>query len=1049
MKSKVNHSCIRSLIITVCFLALFPITMYAQNMSVSGVVVDNSNGDELIGVSVTEKGTTNGTVTDLNGKFNLTVQQGATLTFSYVGYSVINLPATSNMDVRLRENATLDEVVVVGYGIQKKSVVTGAISGVKADDLGKVSPTRVDNVLRGQVSGVSITQSSGQPGDGSKVRIRGIGTINNSDPLYIVDGMPVDAGIDYLNPADIESVEILKDAASAAIYGTRGANGVILVTTKTGQKGKASVSYNFSYGWQRPWRHRDVLNADQYKELVSEMGGVFDANSPNANTNWQKEIFNNDAPVVNHQLSVSGGSDKGNYFASFGYFSQDGIVGGNYNRSNYDRYSIRVNNNYTIFDDKETRKFLSKLTMGINASYSRMKSIGLTTNSEYGGILGNALMAPPIFPVIASEANQLAYAADKDRHTGIKDGNGQYYHIFGDNTNEIVNPLATLNTPGKRRNEDKFITNFWAELELYKGLKFKSSYGADFNFWGIDYSSGEYYISRTDKLTESRVSSEMNRGFKWQIENTLTYNFSLNKEHNFTILLGQSAMAYRFRNLKGETTNLLDPSLPNIDASTTSMMNRRLEGQMNPTHSLASYFGRLSYNFGERYMLEATVRRDGSSNFGPSHKWATFPSLSAGWNVTNEGFMEGKAPWLSSLKLRASWGINGNEFIPPFNYTYLIEPGANYPLGTGGEMVAGVAPKGYANEGTKWEKSEQLDFGFDSRFLDGALSFTFDWFKKKTNGMLMLMTAPNYTGAKLPYANVGDMQNSGVEMDLSYRFAVSNINFRVGANASYVKNELLQLGNDEGWQNYEGSGVGTITRAQNGLPFPFFYGKKTNGIFQNQAEVDAYVNKDGNKLQPKAVPGDVRFVDVDGDGVIGDGDRTMIGKGMPDWTVGFNLYVDYKGFDLSANLQGTIGNDVFDATRRPQVTYLNLPSYTLGRWTGEGTSNKYPRLSSDENGNWDSSDLYVHDASFIRLRTLQLGYTLPKGLLRKAYIQNLRLHVSAENLFTITSYKGSDPEISTGTAFDSDIPSGGTSIGVDRGIYPQARTFSIGASVTF
>lgn len=1024
----------------VCFLALFSITMNAQNTIASGVVLDDKTGDELIGVSVVEKGTTNGALSDLNGKFSLSVKPGAILTFSYVGYVILEQPATSNMVVKLREKSTsLDEVVVVGYGVQKKSVVTAAISGVKAEDISKVAPTRIDNVLRGQVSGVSITQQSGQPGDGSKVRVRGIGTINNSDPLYIIDGMPVEAGIDYLNPADIESVEVLKDAASAAIYGTRGANGVILVTTKSGKSGKATISYNVSYGWQRPWKHRDVLNGEQYLELVGEMGGTFPSNTPNADTDWQKEIFNNDAPIINHQVSVSGGNDKGNYFLSFGYFSQDGIVGGNYDRSNYDRYSVRLNNSYTLFDEQKTRKFITKLRVGFNASYSRMKSIGLSTNDEYGGILGNALMAPPIFPTIASEADQAIYAADQDKKYGVKNSAGQYYYIFGDATNEIVNPLATLNTPGSHRNEDKFITNLWAELDLYKGLKFKSSYGADFNFWGVDYSSGEYYLSRANRLTESRVSSEMNRGFTWQIENTLTYNTTLNDIHSFTLLLGQSAMAYRYRDLRGEATNLLDPSLPNIDASTSSITDRRLEGQLHPKHSLASYFGRLSYNYGERYMAEVTVRRDGSSNFGPKHKWATFPSVSAGWNISNEKFMEGKIPWLSSLKLRGSWGINGNENIPPFNYTYLIDPGANYPLGTSESMIAGIAPSSYANPNTKWEKSNQIDLGFDSRYLDGALSFSFDWFKKKTKGMLMLMTLPNYIGANAPYANVGDMQNSGVEFDLSYQFSFSDIKFRIGANASYIKNELIKLGNKEGAQNYDGSGVGTISRAQNGFPFPFFYGKKTNGIFQNQAEIDAYVNKDGTKIQPNAVPGDMRFVDVNQDGKIDDSDRTKIGKGMPDWTYGFNFYAEYKGIDLSANIQGTIGNDIFDATRRTQLTYINLPSYTLNRWHGEGTSNKYPRLAKDDNGNWDSSDLYVHNGSFLRMRTLQLGYTLPKNIINKIYMQNLRVYVSAENLFTITSYDGSDPEIS----------SGGTSIGIDRGIYPQARTFSIGANVTF
>lgn len=1044
MIKKVNRSYIKSILFTVALSILCPAMAIAQVITAMGTVIDSETDEPLIGVSVGEKGTTNGVLTDLDGTFSIKVKDGATLTFNYIGYTNQDLPAKTNMVVKLKPSATsLDEVMVVGYGVQKKSVVTAAISSVKADDLAKSSPTRVDNILRGQVSGVSITQQSGQPGDGSKVRIRGIGTINNSDPLYIVDGMPIESGIDFLNPADIESVEVLKDAASAAIYGTRGANGVILVTTKKGKIGKAIVNYNFSYGWQRPWRHRKVLNGEQYMELVNEMnsGNAFPENVVNHNTDWQKEVFYNDAPVVNHQLSVSGGNDKGNYFLSFGYFSQDGIIGGNYNRSNYDRYTFRTNSNYTLFDDKDSRKFLNKLQVGVNISYSRIKSVGLTTNSEYSGILGNALMAPPIFPVIATEADQLAYAKDIDRQYGVKNSNDQYYYIFGDATNEIVNPLATLNTPGTHKNEDKFIASLWAELDVWDNLKFKTSYGADYNFWGEDYSSGRFYINRTDKLEKSRVTSSMNRDVTWQVENTITYNNTFADKHNVTVLLGQSAKHYKVRTISGEASDLFSPSLPNIDASLTNPTQRTLRGQLEPTHSLASYFGRLSYNFDERYMAEITVRRDGSSRFGGNNKWANFPSVSFGWNLKNEKFMQNTMDWMTSFKLRGSWGKNGNENIPDFNYLSLVGPGHNYPLGGGGnsEFNPGIAPTYYPNPNTRWEESEQLDLGFDSRFLNGALSFSFDWFSKKTNGMLMRMSIPQYTGALAPYANVGDMENKGVEMDASYQFAVSDFHIRVGANASYIKNKLVKLGNEEGWENYDGSGVGTISRGQNGLPFPYFYGKKTAGVFQNQAQVDAYVNAKGEKIQPNAVPGDVIFVDIDGDGVITDNDRTMIGKGMPDWTLGFNLSVEYKGFDLTANLQGTLGNDIYDATRRIQLTTINMPSYTLDRWHGEGTSNKYPRLAKDLNGNWDSSDLYVKDGSFLRMRTLQLGYTLPKYIIKKMYLQNFRVFTSFENLFTITSYDGSDPEVS----------SGGTSTGIDRGVYPQPRTFSIGANITF
>lgn len=1023
------------------FLFLLPLSISAQTKVIKGKVADKSSGEILIGVTIQEKGTQQATVTNVDGNFSINVNEGATLIFRYMGYKELELPATNNMDVKMETSvSSLDEVVVVGYGVQKKSVVTAAISGVKAEDLGKMSPSRIDNVLRGQVSGVSITQQSGQPGEGSRVRIRGVGTINDSNPLYIVDGMPVEEGIDYLNPADVESIEILKDAASAAIYGTRGANGVILVTTKKGKKGKATINYNMSYGWQNTWKKRDVLNAEEYKMIMSEIGNVIDPSLENNNTDWQKEVFNKNAPVTSHQLNVSGGTDMSSYFLSFGYFNQEGIVGGNFKRSNYDRYTLRLNNDYVLLDEKD-RNFLNKLKVGVSASYSRTKSTGVTTNDQYGGILAHAIMAPPIFPVIADAASQTAYAKDDAQKYGIKNPDGDYYYIFGSQTNEIVNPIASLSLPGIKKSEDKFIASFWAELSLYKDLVLKSSYGSDLYFWENNYATDRYYLSPTNFKDRSEVLSAMNRRAAWQIENTLRYHFSVNQKHNITFLLGQSAKASRNRVLEGTAYALLDPSLGSIDATTVAS-DSRATGRIEAFHKLASYFGRINYDYNELYMAEFTIRRDGSSNFGSNNRWANFPSVSVGWNVTNEKFMQNRPQWLSSLKVRGSWGINGNENIQAFNYAYFVKPGQNYPLGLEGktEMTPGIAPESYSNPSTKWEESEQLDFGFDSSLLAGALTFSFDWFKKKTNGMLMQMALPEYLGANTPYANVGDMQNSGVEFDLGYRFRVSDFNFKVGANASYVKNKLIKLGNEEGWANYDGaSTIGTISRAQNGAPFPFFYGMATNGVFQNQQQIDAYVNNEGTKLQPNASPGDVIFVDVNKDGIIDDNDKTRIGKGMPDWTYGFNLQMDWKGFDLSANFQGTIGNDIFDATRRTDISIANLPSYTLGRWHGEGTSNKYPRLINGANNNWISSDLYVKNGSFLRLRTLQIGYSLPQNLIKKAFIRNLRFFASAENLLTITSYEGYDPEIS----------SGGTSLGIDRGIYPQPRTFSIGANITF
>lgn len=456
--------------------------------------------------------------------------------------------------------------------------------------------------------------------------------------------------------------------------------------------------------------------------------------------------------------------------------------------------------------------------------------------------------------------------------------------------------------------------------------------------------------------------------------------------------------------------------------------------------TLASLFGRVSYNYDERYLFQATVRRDGSSRFGANHHYAVFPSFSLGWNITNEKFMKDRPSWLTSSKLRMSWGKNGNENIGNFRYTVLTSSGNSYIFGSGENLVNGVKASGLPNPDLKWEESEQLDFGLDLGFFDYALSFTVDYYKKKTNGMLMEMNIPSYVGEAKPLGNVGKMENSGLEFDVSYKFRTGDWNLRFGGNISYLKNKLLEYGNDSGWANLDSfQGVGTITRAQNDKPFPYFYGYKTAGIFQNLNDVNSYTNSNKELIQPNAVPGDVRFVDVNGDGKITDADRTDIGKGMPDFTYGFNMTASWRNFDLNMFWQGTIGNDIYDATRRADIVSSNLPSWMLNRWTGEGTSNKYPRFVLGDNVNWQSSDLYVYDGSYLRLKNIQLGYTLPKNLTNKAFISSLRLYVAAENLLTFTKYHGFDPEIS----------SGGTSLGIDRGVYPQAKTFTVGVNLAF
>ena len=983
-------------LLVIVFLWCTAFSVFAQDIQIKGVVVSGGDNLPLPGVNVVVKGTSIGTITDLDGQFSFAVPAKSMLSITYIGYKPLEVAADGSklMNITLQEDTeTLDEVVVVGYGVQKKSVVTAAISRVTAEDLNNTTPSRIEDALKGKVSGVQITQSSGQPGADSKVRIRGVGTVNNSEPLYIVDGMPVDGGINYLNPTDIQSVEILKDAASAAIYGARAANGVILVTTKSGVSGKTNITYDFTYGLQNPWKKRSVLNATEYMTLMNEVA-VNDGNAPKylpeqiasagKGTDWQDETFNYDAPVQSHQVSVNGGSDKIVYFLSLGYFDQEGIVGGNYGKSNYNRWSLRTNSTYNVFETKD-RSFLNKMRVGVNISYARAKSSGIETNSEYGSILGSALAFDPTVPVYATNPESVLASYPH----AVKDKDGKVYTIPAGGFQEIANPVGMLNAPtSSTLNEDKFVASFWGELDLYEGLKFKSSYGADLAFWGNDGYTFPYFLATQGKnITQSSVFSNMHRGFTWQVENTLTYTKTFDDKHNLTVLLGQSAKEYTLRELYGDDYDLLEtnPDKANINSAIADRDEERVAGGTGgfSNQTLASYFGRIDYNFDERYMIQATVRRDGSSNFGPNHKWAVFPSVSLGWNVTNEAFMDSRPDWFSNLKLRASWGKNGNERIGQFRYTSLMDGGQNYYFGSGDHatMQYGSSPSKIANPDVKWEESEQLDLGFESRFFNNSLTFGFDYFKKKTNGMLMDQPIPAYVGKGAPIANAGDMQNWGLEFESTYKLKINDFSFNVGANASYLNNKLIKLGNASGEAIYAdagASGVGSYVKGRNGEVYPYFYGYKTGGILQNQQQADEYNSKYGEKAQP----GDVIFLDIAGeksntpDGKITDADKTKIGKGMPDWTFGLSLGADWKGFDLNLFFQGTAGNDVFDFSQRGDIQAMNRPSWMLDRWIGEGTSNKIPRMTAvNPNRNWRSSDLYIKDGSYVRLKTIQLGYS--------------------------------------------------------------------------
>ncbi len=1033
---------------------------------VKGTVTDTS-GEPVIGAGVIVEGTTIGTTVDIDGTFVITgaVPSDAVLVVSSIGYKTVRVPVGGgSLDIILEEDTEmLEETVVVGYGVQKKSVVTASISRVDGDDLNVVKASSINDALKGKVSGVQITQTSGQPGAGSAIKIRGVGTVNSSDPLYIVDGMPVDGGIDYLSPTDIQSVEILKDAASAAIYGARAANGVVLVTTRGGKKGQATVTYNGSYGFQNPWKKKEVLNASEYMIIMNE-ARVNDGGTPlytmdeiakaGKGTDWQDEVFNYNAPVQQHQVSVSGGSDKAQYFLSFGAYDQEGIVGGNYGKSNYKRYSIRSNNTYVPYEVTD-RNFLNKITLTANVGYSRIVSSSIEANTEYGSVLGSALAFNPNIPVFADDATAAQILADHP--TAIVSKDGKVYSLPPSGYQELSNPVAALATnEGSVGNSDKFVATFSGEVNVLPGLTFKSSFGTDLSFWGSDGYTFPYYRSAMRYAENSSVWSSMNRGYRWQVENVLSYHESFGR-HNISAVLGQSAMSYQYRYLSGNDYTLLetDPLKANIDSAIGDREEERVSGGTggNDYTRLASYFARFDYNYDERYMLELTIRRDGSSHFGPQNKWAVFPAASLGWNISNEPFFRDLGQnVVNLLKLRASWGKNGNEAIGNFRYASLMDGGQNYYYGGGydqatasktGSMQYGASPGALANPTISWEESEQLDLGLDARLFNDRLSFGFDYFKKDTHGMLQTQPIPSYVGQSAPMANLGEMTNWGLEFELGWSHQVGDFHYSINGNATFLRNKLINLGNASGETVYESagaSGVGDFIKGQNGEVWPYFYGYKTDGIFQNWGEVNSYVNDKGELLQPAAQPGDVRFVDYNKDGSINDSDRTKIGKGMADWTYGLTFAAEYKGFDFNVFFQGSLGNDIYDFSIRGDIPAMNRPAWILDRWIGEGTSNRLPRMTNaNPNTNWRSSDLYIKDGSYMRVKTAQLGYTIPANLLKRMHISNLRVFVAAENLFTFTKYDGFDPEIASNGYYYT---------GVDKGCYPQARTITLGATIT-
>lgn len=1018
--------------ITLLLGILCSISVFAQKFDVQGVITDPSN-ISIPGAAVIINGDeSSGVITDLDGRFVIKANVGDVLTISCIGYTDAEYTVKSSdrhITIVLKEAfEALDELVVVGYGVQKKSVMTSAVSRVTGETLDEGHPTNVQNALKGKVSGVQIISNSGQPGADSKILIRGVSTTGNSDPLYIIDGVTSEVGINHLNPSDIASIEVLKDAASAAIYGARGANGVVLVTTKDGVKGQQSINYEFTYGIQNPAHMADLCNSEEYQMLLNEqaVNSGLEAYFPTkltTDTDWQAVLQRKNAPVVNHRLSASGGDERSNYFVSFGYVNQKGVFASEY--SGYERYNIRAKYNNTILEAKD-RKFLNKITLGVNANYSRASINGTDINNdEGGGIVASMNMLPPTEPVYQTDPDILA-KYDIEYPNRILATDGQSYNII--EMREICNPLAELSA---RHNQIRvpvhFGINATVNADLLPGLSFKTTMSVSNGVTTDRRITPVYDLNATNKNIISEVVDSKSDSRYYQWDNVLTYSKTFGK-HSIGAMAGTSISSYTASWITGTDYDISFSSLDKafIDSATAAEESSKVSSSAYD-HRIASVFARVNYNYDEKYLLEAVVRRDGSSNFSNKNKYAVFPSFSAGWVLTKEDFMSGAKGWLNFAKLRASWGQNGNENIGAFQYTTTMSKGSAV---VDGKVYTSMLPGGYANADLKWETSEQLDLGIDLRFFNNALTFTADWFDKRTKDMLMSKGLPMYTSYWSMTVNGGTVKNTGVEFDASYHFNIADANFTVSANASHVKNTVVDQGNDDvAYLNTLGGGMGNhISYSQNGMPYGFFYGYKAIGVFQNQAQIDATPHLEGT------VPGDIIYEDHDGNGVIDINDMTMIGDPNPDWIFGFNLSAQWKDFDLSAFFQGSTGNDIYKIYRRPNVTLGNYGKEWLGRWHGEGTSNKYPRLQAG--APYQVSSLYVEDGSYLRFKVLQLGYSIPSHILGNAGISKLRVFVQGENLLTFTEYSGYDPEI-------------GTRFGLDAGTYPQARTLIIGANINF
>jgi len=1060
-----------------CFFAIC-----AQAQTVSGVVKDVA-GEAIIGATVKVVGTNEAVITDFDGNFSIKAASNATLSISYVGYVTqqVKVAGKSNLTVVLEEdNNTLNDVVVIGYGTMKKKLVTGATVQVKGEDIAKLNTTNALEAMQSMTPGVQITQSSAQPGKGYKVYIRGIGTNGNASPLYVIDGV-AGGNLDGINPADIESIDVLKDAASAAIYGARAANGVILVTTKQGKAGKIEITYNGAMGWSNAYKRPQLLNAQQYMTIIDEYsfntsGQKMDwagfvpqdilnkVNNGWQGTDWWGAFENKNAQQQNHSVTLTGGSDRSKFAMSYTYTGNEGIMGAEM-ASNYKRHTIRINSDHVLLRAKD----FDALTIGENISIGYTKSHDLAEDGMYWSYIHSLLQTCPLMPQYADNGDIYYY---QEFDGTIKYGEGWNASLFS-------NPYENLKKGGfgamaESRNINTSATAFMT-IQPIKGLRLRSQFNYN---WG----SGAYrsynepkssgYGNATSPVYSVSQSAWLNTS--WSVNNTLTYDLPIISGHKITAMVGQEFQSSAWSvNIGGSNKVNYGEQLATLKGWDSAYLSNiklanapdaTLTGKPNDEEYLASWFGRLSWNWNEKYMATVTMRYDGSSIFTDGKRWGFFPSVSAGWVISNEKFMEGTKSWMDFLKIRASWGQNGNNAISKYQYLATIalsgdSGDSGYKFGSDmATSVAGTPNVGaYANivpnPDLTWETNEDVNIGLDARFLNSRLGVNFDWYKRKT--IDLLIGGPNIAinGTNPAAINGGDIENTGFELALTWNDKIGkDFGYNVGVNLATNKNKVTRVANENHYYNGSSGilsqGTEYIYRFEEGKPIGYFYGMSYSGVWQNQEQIDA-ARAAGKAVLDNAQPGDLIWDDWNNDGVItyAEGstcDRHEIGNPKPDLTLGVNLGLTWKGIDFTVNGTGAFGQQIMRSYRSfSDAPYQNYDTTILNRWYGEGTSNTQPRISATghQNTNWVSTR-YMENADYFKIKTVTLGYDF-KNIWKSCPFQQLRLYVQAQNLYTFTGYTGLDPEVGNSAGADS------WASGIDLGLYPSSRTYLVGATIKF